>query len=317
MSLKIASAVAPASIANVAIGFDILGHAFGAAADMVTAVREPQKGVRLGTVTGLVSSLPADVQSNCALAAAAALLDAVKPSFGVRLLIDKGVPISAGMGGSAASAVAAAAAVNALLGAPFAAEELIPFALAGERVASDPPPWDNVIASLFGGLVLVAREEPALIQPLPVPAGIVAVLVHPKLEVETRKARALLRADVPMATVIEHVRRAAAFFVGCAAGNEDLLRVGLEDLLIEPQRLHLLPQLTEIRRAAIGAGALGCSFSGSGPSVFAWVPEERSSKVREAMVSVLRQARIPCTAYVAPIGSSGARVLGASERSAA
>ena len=155
-----ATASAPASIGNVGVGFDILGQAFDAVRDTVTATREAQAGVRLGQVTGLTNSLPKEPGANTALAAARAVLEAAGSPFGMRLSIDKGVPLSAGMGGSAASAVAAAAAANALLGSPFAVEELLPFALEGERVASDPPHWDNVMASLLGGLVLAAREKP-------------------------------------------------------------------------------------------------------------------------------------------------------------
>ena len=157
MAPQFASASAPASIGNVGVGFDILGQAFDAARDRVTASREEQPGVRLGTVTGLVASLPDSPRTNTALAAADAVLAAADHPFGVRLSIEKGVPLAAGMGGSAASAVAGAAATNALLGEPFPLESLLLLALEGERVASDPPHWDNVTASLYGGLILAAR----------------------------------------------------------------------------------------------------------------------------------------------------------------
>lgn len=303
-----AAASAPASIGNVAVGFDILGQAFDAARDTATAVREEQPGVRLGTVTGLVSSLPEEPERNTALAAAAAVLEAAGSPFGVRLSIDKGVPLAAGMGGSAASAVAGAAAVNALLGEPFAVEELLPFALEGERVASDPPHWDNVMASLLGGLVLAAREEPALVQRLPVPEGVVAVLLHPAVRVETRAARALLAEQVPMAMAVEHSRRVAAFVAGCASNDLDLVRVGLEDLLVEPQRAHLLPVLPQVKRAATSAGALGCSFSGSGPSVFAWALEADAARVEEAMRWAFLDAGLAARAYRAPVESPGVRI---------
>src|SRR3546814_1547215 len=211
-----AMASAPASIGNVGVGFDILGQAFDAARDTVTAYKEPRAGVRLGEVTGLVDALPDTPEDNTALAAAKAVLEAAKVSFGVRLSIDKGVPLSAGMGGSAASAVAAAEAVNALLSEPFEDEDLLPFALEGERVASDPPHWDNVMASLLGGLVLAAREEPGRVCRLPVPDGVVSLLFHPEVKIETRAARGLLKAEVPMASVVEHSRRLAAFVAGRA-----------------------------------------------------------------------------------------------------
>lgn len=303
-----ASASAPASIGNVGVGFDILGQAFDAARDRVVAVREDQPGVRLGAVTGLVDRLPDTPRTNTALAAAAALLDAAGADFGVRLAVEKGVPVAAGMGGSAASAVAAAAAVNGLLDRPYEVEQLLPFALEGERVASDPPHWDNVMASLLGGLVLAARVEPPLVQRLPAPRGVVAILLHPAVKVETKAARGLLREQVPMDLVVEHSRRIAAFAAGCATGDMELIRAGLEDVLVEPQRAHLLPALPELKRAALAAGALGCSFSGSGPSVFAWALEGDADAVEDAMAWAFAEAGLAARAYRAPVESAGVRV---------
>ena len=303
-----ASASAPASVGNVGVGFDVLGQAFDAARDEVTAVREAAPGVRLGAVSGLVASLPAEVSRNTALAAAQALLDASGVEFGVRLSVHKGVPLSAGMGGSAASAVAAVVAVNALLPEPLPHEDLLPFAMEGERVSSDPPPWDNVMASLLGGLVLAAREEPGCVQRLPAPAGVVAILFHPAAQVETRAARGILKADVPMRVAVEHSRRIAAFVAGCATGDLGLVRLGLEDVLVEPQRAHLLPALVPVKAAALGAGALGCSFSGSGPSVFAWAQERDADRVEAAMAAAFAAEGVSAKAYCASVDSAGARL---------
>jgi homoserine kinase len=308
-----AVASAPASIGNVGVGFDILGQAFDAARDTVTAVREAEPGVRLGEVSGLVSRLPDSPAGNTALAAAAAVLEAAGSPFGMRLSIDKGVPLAAGMGGSAASAVAGAAAANALLGEPFAVEELLAFALEGERIASDPPHWDNVMASLLGGLVIAAREAPPLVRQLPVPKGVVSIVLHPAVKVETRMARGILKAEVPMALAVEHSRRVAAFVAGCATGDVGLIRAGLEDVLVEPQREHLLPVLPVVKRAALSAGALGCSFSGSGPSVFAWALEADADRVEDAMSWAFVEAGIAARAYRAPVASPGVRVERVSE----
>jgi homoserine kinase len=212
------------------------------------------------------------------------------------------------MGGSAASAVAAAAAVNALLEAPLPTADLLPFALAGETVSCDPPPWDNVVAALFGGLVLVAREQPAQVRRLPVPAGIVSLLFHPPVRTETKAARGLLQAEVPMRTAVEHSRRLAAFVAGCATGDHALLRAGLEDILVEPQRAHLLPALAPVKAAALEAGALGCSFSGSGPSVFAWVLAGDADAVAAAMAAAFRAEGIEAAEYRAPVDSAGVQL---------
>jgi homoserine kinase len=303
-----ATASAPASIGNVGVGFDVLGLAFDAALDRVTAVREDAVGVRLGNVTGLVDNLPDTPATNTALAAAKALLDAAGADFGVRLSIDKGVPLAAGMGGSAASAVAAAAAVNALLPEPLVTIDLLPFALAGERISSDPPPWDNVAAALFGGLILVAREEPGRVHRLPVPQGISSLLFHPPVQTETRAARRILRPDVPLRDAVEHSRRLAAFVAGCVTGHLPLIRTGLEDMLVEPQRAHLLPALAPVKAAALGAGALGCSFSGSGPSVFAWALDGDADAVAAAMDEAFRAEGLAASGYRAPIECRGVRL---------
>lgn len=308
-----ATASAPASIANVGAGFDILGQAFGAAVDVVTAVRDDKPGVRLMQVSGLVTSLPDEPHRNTALAAAQAVLSAAGAPFGVRMSIVKGVPLSAGMGGSAASAVAGAAAANALLEEPFTVDELLPFALEGERVSSDPPHWDNVIASLLGGLVLAAREQPALVARLPAPAGVTTVLLHPAVSIETRMARSILAADVPLSLAVEHSRRVAAFIAGCTMQDFDLIRAGLEDLLVEPQREHLLPALPDVKAAALAAGALGTSFSGSGPSVFAWALDSDADAVENAMAEAFAAAGLRARAYRAPVSSEGVRVLASDE----
>ena len=313
MMRQSAAASAPASIGNVGVGFDILGQAFDAARDVVTAVRDDKPGVRLMQVSGLVSSLPDDPKSNTALAAAEAVLKAAGSPCGMRLSIAKGVPLSAGMGGSAASAVAGAAAANALLGEPYSVPELLPFALEGERVASDPPHWDNVMASLLGGLVLAASEEPALVQRLPAPEGVVVIVLHPAAAIETRMARSILKAEVPMKLAVEHSRRVAAFVAGCATNDLGLIRAGLQDLLVEPQRQHLLPCLPQVKEAALAAGALGCSFSGSGPSVFAWAVEKDADAVERAMSNGFATAGVSARAYRAPVASEGVKVVAADE----
>ncbi len=195
-----------------------------------------------------------------------------------------------------------------MLPEPLPTEALLPFALEGERVSSDPPPWDNVAAALFGGLALVAREEPGQVHRLPVPAGIVSLLFHPPVTTETRAARQLLRPDVPLRIAVEHSRRLAAFVAGCATGDAGLIRAGLEDILVEPQRAHLLPALAPVKAAALGAGALGCSFSGSGPSVFAWALAADADEVAAAMDAAFRAEGFQATPYRAPVDSAGVRL---------
>ncbi|MHA6288186.1 homoserine kinase [Maricaulis sp. CAU 1757] len=307
-SLTVAKASAPASIGNVAVGFDVLGLAFDAVRDTVQIWREGQPGVRLGSVTGLTSSLPPDPAENCALAAAGEVFRCAGARHGARVDIHKGIPLSAGMGGSAASAVAAAGAANALLGSPFTPTELLPMAMEGERVSANPPPWDNVMASLFGGLVLAARLDPPLIRPLPLPSATSCILFHPDRQIETRRARELLSASIALPTAVEHSRNMATFIAGCALDDRELLAAGLRDILIEPQRRPLLPELGPVQAAALEAGAIGCSFSGSGPSVFAWACNRDLAAVEAAMRAAFQTAGCPVSVYDAPLQSAGLRV---------
>jgi len=304
----VARASAPASIGNVGVGFDVLGQAFDAVRDEVTAHKTPQTGVRLGTVTGLVQQLPDGVKRNTALRAADAVLQAAGAPFGVTLDVQKGVPLSAGMGGSAASAVAAAAAVNALIDTPFAIADLLPFALEGERASADPPPWDNVMAALLGGLVIAAQLEPAIVKPMPVPQGVSAVLFHPDAKTETQAAREVLKPQIPLETAVEHARRISAFTLGCATSDPELIQAGLDDILIEPQRAFLLPEMLDVKAAALKAGALGCSFSGSGPSVFAWARQTDLDQVRSAMAAIFAAKDRAVRVYQAPLASAGVQV---------
>jgi homoserine kinase len=311
-----ARARAPASIGNVGVGYDILGLAFEAVFDTVTAEVTREAGVHLGEVTGLVNTLPAVVAENTALAAADALMRAAAVNFGVRLHVHKGVPISSGMGGSAASAVAAASAVNALLSHPFSKDELLPFCLEGERASADPPPYDNVIGSLYGGMRLAASFEPPRAVPVPLPQGLTTVLVHPDMRIETRAAREVLSKTVTLSTAVNHARHVAAFMVGCSTGDLDLVRTGLRDVLVEPQRRILMPAFDSVQRAALENGALGCSFSGAGPSMFAWVDNDRARAVGAAMHGAFERSGLSAKVYEAPLDSQGVEVE-AMERAAA
>lgn len=299
------SATAPASIGNVGVGFDVLGLAFDAARDRVTAHPSDTPGIHLGKVTGLVDRLPSAVEENCALAAAEAVRQRCNSDVGLVLDIEKGVPMSAGMGGSAASAVAAAGAVNAALGAGLSDDALLLCAMEGERVSADPPPWDNVMAALHGGLVIAARLDPPLIRPLPLPEGLSCILFHPDRKIETQAARDLLAPQTPLSTAVEHSRNIASFVAGCAVQDIDMIAAGLEDILIEPQRLPLLPELAQVKSAAKQAGAIGCSFSGSGPSVFAFARSADLEAVKSAMTEAFAGADCPARAYEAPLVSKG------------
>jgi homoserine kinase len=304
-----ASAFAPASVGNVAIGFDILGFSVGAIGDRATVrtIREPE--VRVKAIRGVVADLPMEAAKNTAGRALQAMREALALPFGLELELDKGIPLASGLGGSAASAVAAVVAANALLPQPCSKLELLKFAMQGEAVASGSRHVDNIAPSLYGGLVLTVGIDQPRVKQIPVPAVVRAVIVHPHMFLSTRQARAILKGSVEMKDFVWQTANLAGFISGCYTDDIDMLRESFEDVVIEPQRAALIPGFGEVRRAAISAGALGCSISGAGPTMFAWCLESHALAVREAMVVEFSHHGLASDHWTTPIEALGARVI--------
>jgi homoserine kinase len=306
------TAFAPATVSNVACGFDVLGFALGSPGDEVTAqLIDGPPLVRIDDITGDEGRLPRDATKNTAGIAAWALLTAVGERRGIALSIRKGLPLSSGLGGSAASAVAAVVAVDGLLGSHASRELLLTCALEGEQVGAGSSHGDNIAPCLYGGFVLVRHTNPPDIVRLPVPDGLVAVVVHPHLEIETAHARALLGDSVRLADAIQQWANLGAFVDALHRADFGLLARSLEDRIAEPRRASLVPGFAVIKAAAVAAGALGCSLSGSGPSMFALCRgAEQARGVAAAMTEAATRAvgSAPET-YVSPIVAQGARVV--------
>lgn len=301
------TAFAPASVGNVAVGFDILGHALAAPGDRVTARRIAEPGVAIEAITGCVTDLPREAERNAASAAVLALSKSLGLRHGFRLAIDKGIPIGSGMGGSAASAVAALVAANALLDEPLPLPALMPFTLDGEAAASGSRHGDNAAASLLGGLVLSGGGEPIRIA---VPDGLHCALVHPHALLETRTARAVLAGGFALPDIVGQTGRLARLLLACERRDAPLLTGALEDVLIEPRRAALVPAFADVKRAALDSGAIGASISGAGPSVFAWcLGEAVTERVATAMAAAFDAAGIASDRFVSPVDAPGARVL--------
>ena len=309
LSLASATAFAPASVGNVGIGFDILGHAFPVIGDRVRATRCTRSGIRITGISGIAGDLPMEAARNTAGKAVMSLADAQGLSFGIELAIDKGIPLAAGLGGSAASAVAAVVAVNGLLERPLSRLELLKHALQGEAVASGSLHADNVAASLFGGLVLTVGIDNPQVRQIPLPTGIRCVLVHPRLFLSTHEARAILSPDLKLPDVVRQTANLAGFLAGCYTNDLGLIRHAFDDVLIEPQRARLIPGFPDVKRSAMEQGAIGCSISGAGPSVFAWCEEQVSLAVARAMVGAFEGHGLACDYWATEIGTAGARLL--------
>jgi len=214
------------------------------------------------------------------------------------------------MGGSAASAVAAIVAANALLEKPFAREELLPYALIGEAVASGGLHGDNVAPCLLGGLQLIRSLEPMDLVRLPVPDGIHCVLLKADVRIETKQARGILRGEIALRDHVSQSANLAGFIAACFNGDLDLLARSLRDVLIEPQRSALIPGFGEIQAAALAAGALGCSISGSGPAIFALArTAEDAARIESKMRSACEGLSLPFQTWTSSIGPVGARII--------
>lgn len=308
-ALTWATAFAPASVGNVAIGFDILGFAVDALGDKVTVSRSERDGVSITSVNGIAGELPTDPAQNTAGRALQALHDTLAPGFGFEMRIEKGIPLGSGLGGSAASAVGAVVAANALLETPCEKIELLKFAMQGEAVASGSLHVDNISPSLFGGLVLTVGIDHPRVKRIPVPKGVCAVIIHPHMFLATRQARALLRREVPMADFVWQTANLAGFISGCYTDDLDMIRASFEDVVIEPQRQALIPGFAAVRAAALEAGALGCSISGAGPTLFAWALREQAQAVLAAMRVPLSASGAPLDEWVVDLDREGARVV--------
>lgn len=307
MSRETTTAFAPASVGNVAAGYDILGHALEGPGDRVTARRLDPPGVVIEGITGVITDLPDDPHRNTAGAAVLCLLERARPEFGIGLSIDKGIPLGSGLGGSAASATAALIAANALLDPPLPLAELYQCALAGEAVASGGRHGDNVGPQLIGGLALATRER---LVPVPVPAGLTAAAVHPHLEIATRDARAVLAEPYPLTDFVAQSGHLALLLAGCFRGDMDLIHAGLADVLVEPRRAPLIPGFRAVREAALDHGALGASISGAGPTVFAWFPEPGPARAgAEAMREAFAQAGHAADTRISRVDAPAAGLL--------
>ncbi|MBW8076090.1 MULTISPECIES: homoserine kinase [Metallibacterium] len=302
-----ALARAPASVGNVAAGFDLLGHTFTGPCDEVLARRSTRPGVRIAAITGSAVALPREATRNTAGVALLALLDALRPGFGIEIEIRKGIAFGAGLGGSAASSVAALVAANALLPEPLSREALYPHAISGEAASSGARHGDNVGPMLLGGLTLTTAER---VLRVPVPPGLHCAVVHPHYVLETRRARAVLTAPYALHDVVRQNAHLAQLLAGCYRGDLELLREGLHDVLVEPRRAPLVPGFARVKQALLDAGALGGSLSGAGPSVFAWCRDVgNAQRAHEAMRAAFRAEGLDSEGWVAPVEGPAAEVV--------
>lgn len=301
-------AFAPASIGNLGVGFDIMGLALENPGDEVIARKSQHKGVRITKMTGHQGKLPYEPEKNTAGMAVIKLLEFLDlEDIGIDLEVHKKLPLGSGMGSSAASAVAAVWATSEMLKTGLTKRELLPFACAGEAVASGSIHGDNVAPSLLGGIMLIRDNETYDVQRLYVPRGLYVALVHPSIKILTQEARAILNDTVPMKAFVQQTANAAAFVVGLSNGDFDLIGRCLRDVVIEPQRAALIPGFHDVQAAAMSEGALGCTISGAGPAIFALCSDSLTAeRAALSMQNCFTDRKIESTIYLSAVNMEGA-----------
>lgn len=298
---------APATVANVACGFDIFGFALDAPGDEVVVRLVDTAGVRITTITGDGGRLPKDVHKNTAGVAVVSLLSHLNSLQGVEIELHKKMPLGSGLGSSAASAIGSVFAVNRLLGSPLHLKELLPFAMESEKMACGSAHADNVAPSLLGGFVLIRSYHPLDVIKIPISMALYCAVIHSHIEIKTEEARKLLKKEISLEQHVKQSGNAAGLIAGLMMGDENLLSSSLQDVIAEPVRSALIPGFCEMKKAALDAGALGMSISGSGPSIFALASSHRcAEEVGKAMSAACPNAN---TLYLSKINQTGPMVL--------
>ncbi|MDG1761916.1 MAG: homoserine kinase [Flavobacteriaceae bacterium] len=299
---------APASVANVSCGFDVLGFCLDPIGDIMRISKTTTPGVIIGKIAG--QDLPTDPLKNVASVAGLALLKEHSSEFGFQIDIDKKIKPGSGIGSSAASAAGAVFGINELLGAPYSKKELIRFAMEGEAIASGAAHADNLAPVLLGGFTLVRSNKILDVIKLPNPKELVATIIHPKIELKTLHSRAILKTTIPLNKAIEQWGNLGALVSALYTEDYELLSRSIQDKVIEPYRAMLIPKFEETRQAALNAGALGSGISGSGPSIFALSKGiQVAKKVGLEMEAIYKDLDLDYQLHLSKINTEGIKVL--------
>ncbi len=302
---------APASVTNVSCGFDVMGFAIDWPGDEVILRINDKPGIVISKITGEDGRLPLDPQKNTAGLSLISMAHHLKFDNGIEIEIHKKMALGSGLGSSAASAVASVFALNELLGNPLTKKELLPFALDGEKLTCGGTPHaDNVSACLMGGFVIVRSVNPLDVINIQTPKDLFCTIIHPHLEINTSDTRKILRKQILLSDAVKQWGNVAGLIAGLMSTDYELISRSLQDVIVEPIRSILIPGFNEIKNAAINAGALGCSISGSGPSVFAFSKTNLiAQKVGGAMEEILKSFELDGDVYISKINQEGPKVI--------
>jgi len=299
----------PATVANVACGFDVLGFALESPGDEVEVRKRDKAGFTVINKTK-DTVFPSDVNKNTAVVSLQAYLQHIQSEQGFEITFHSKIKPGSGIGSSSASAAASVFAVNELLGQPLSRTELVQFAMQGEKAACGVAHADNVAPALLGGFVLIRSYEPLDVIEIPYPEELYATIIHPQIEVKTEDARKILKKGITLKDAVTQWGNIAGLIAGLMKGDYALIGRSLKDVIIEPVRSMLIPGYDAVKDAAMAAGALGGSISGSGPSMFALSSSlETATQVAQAMTHTFSQFEIENHSYISKINKNGPKVL--------
>ena len=298
----------PATVANVACGFDVLGLCLDTIGDEMVVRKVDEKGVRITKIEGF--KLPFETELNVAGVSALAMYQELQPDCGFEIDIKKNIKPGSGIGSSAASAVGSVYGINALLGSPLNKTQLTQFAIKGEALASGSEHADNIAPALFGGFTLVKSVNPLEILQIPSPDNLYVTIIHPQIEIKTAISRAILPKNVPLEDAINQWANVGSFIHSLHTSDYPLMQRSLHDVIIEPHRSKLIPHYNEVKQQTLNAGALGTNISGSGPSIFSLCEGiENANKVRDVMRNIYSNTGIEFDVHVSKINTQGVKIL--------
>ena len=298
----------PATVANVACGFDVLGFCLDSVGDDMVIRKTDKKGIFITKIVGF--DLPYEAELNVAGVSALAMYDAIKPDFGFEIEIYKNIKPGSGIGSSAASAVGSVFGMNELLGRPFNKTQLTEFAVKGEALASKCEHADNLAPAMFGGFTLVKSMQPLEILQIPSPEDLYATIIHPQIEIKTSEARAILPKEVALSKAVVQWANFGSLIHALHTSDFGLIERSLQDVIVEPYRSQLIPHYQEVKKAMLDAGALGAGISGSGPSIFSLSKGlENAVNVKDAIKKVYKTTDIDFDIHVTKINTEGIKIL--------
>ena len=299
---------APASVANVTCGFDILGFPLSGTGDELSLIAIEEPIIRIKSIEGF--DLPLDPEKNVAGVVIKKFIQDMNIKTGFELSLKKGIKPGSGMGSSAASAAAAAFAINELAGKPLSTKELVKYAMEGEKLASGIPHADNVAPALLGNFVLIRSYEPLDIIQLKAPEELYCTVVHPHIQVKTEDSRMILKKQISLKKAIEQWGNVAGLITGILTSDYQLIGRSMQDVIIEPVRSILIPKFKEVKESVLKNGALGCGISGSGPSIFTLSKGERNARnVQDTMRKIYQNIGVDFDIHVSKINKQGTHLI--------